>query len=100
VSSHTGGSGAHNRLVLRNSGNLVLSTAAGKAVWASHTTRVYLPAGKTLASGARLVGRWGDQQGPVKRVISLSMQSDGNLVYRCNAPWCGARIHTSAAPTW
>lgn len=95
-SSHTSGSGSNNRLVLRDSGNLVMSTASGKVVWATHTTRVFLPAGAELTSGARLVSRWGDQQGPAHVFWSLTMQRGGNLVLSCGGSvfW---RSHTHVA---
>jgi hypothetical protein len=82
-STHTKGTGAHNRLVVRNDGNLVMYTAAGKRVWASRTTRVFLGAGESLVSGDRMVSRWGEQSDPSFKLVTLTMQRDGNLVYRC-----------------
>jgi hypothetical protein len=80
--SRTAGTGSHNRLVMQNDGNLVMYTSTNKAIWATSTTPVYLPAGRRLPSGARMVDRSGvPVGGPTS---SLSMQKDGNLVYRCD----------------
>lgn len=81
--SHTRGTGT--RLLLGDGGNLVLRTSSGAAIWQTRTTPVYLAAGEKLRSGSRLVSRWGSQQDRTPRVLSLSMQRDGNLVYRCNS---------------
>jgi D-mannose binding lectin len=80
-SSNTAGTGRQNRVVLKNSGNLVLSTAGGRRLWASRTTRLILRPGLGLAPGARLVDRRDSQIDPVPGI--LTMQRDGNLVYRC-----------------
>lgn len=61
-------------------GNLLLLNASGGLVWQSATVSTALPAGKTLASGGKLINRYGDQQG--RPVQTLTMQPDGNLVHR------------------
>ena len=83
-SSHTGGTGTHNRVVMRDNGNVVMYTGAGKRVWSTRTTPVYLAAGQRLLSGKQMVSRWGEQQASVKAVLRLTMQTDGQLVLRCN----------------
>ncbi|WP_353951736.1 hypothetical protein V6K52_19260 [Knoellia sp. S7-12] len=61
-------------------GNLLLLNSSGGLVWQSATVSAALPAGKTLASGSKLINRYGDQQG--RPVQTLTMQPDGNLVHR------------------
>ena len=80
--THTKGSGAHNRLVVRNNGNLVMYNGAGKRVWASWTTPAILGAGESLQSGQHLVDRW-DSSFIGYKVVTITMQRSGNLVYRC-----------------
>jgi hypothetical protein len=77
--SNTANKGAV-RLSLTSGGNLVMTTATGTVVWQSGSGSVLLPANSVLRSNSRLVHAWADQQGnPVR---TLSMQTDGNLVYR------------------
>ncbi|MGO4596438.1 hypothetical protein [Terrabacter sp. 2RAF25] len=68
------------RLVLTAGGNLTLLDAAGRMVWQSGTGRSTMPANSVLPSNAKLTSdRNVELDG--KR-DSLSMQTDGNLVYR------------------
>jgi len=80
--SGTAGSGA-TKLRLTNGGNLVLLTAKGKQVWASGSGRAVIAAGETLGSGARLIDAWNTALGPKFHRQFLTMQKDGNLVYKC-----------------
>lgn len=57
-----------------------MTTSAGKVVWQSGSGSTLLPANSILRSNSRLVNAWGDQQG--EPVRTLSMQTNGNLVYR------------------
>lgn len=61
-------------------GNLLLLNSSGGVVWQSVTGSTGLAAGATLASGSKLINRWGDQQG--NPLQTLTMQPDGNLVHR------------------
>jgi len=71
------------RLVLTSGGNLTLLDAAGRLVWQSGTGRSTLPANSVLASNSKLTS---DRNVEVFGVRdSLSMQTDGNLVYRHNS---------------
>ncbi|MGZ4599028.1 hypothetical protein [Oryzihumus sp.] len=68
------------RLTLTSSGNLVMTTASGRVVWQSRSGWQLMPTNSVLPSRARLTYAWGDQQGvPIE---TLTMQADGNLVYR------------------
>lgn len=89
--SNTAGKGGK-RVTLTTGGNLVIYTAKNKAVWSSRTGRDMLVSGHSLWAGQTLVGA-------VRQYSSrntLTMQSDGNLVHRCNGVvrW---QTHTSAA---
>ena len=71
------------RLVLTSGGNLVLLNAGGAVVWQAGTGSSSMAANSVLASNRKLtsdrnVEGWGVRD-------SLSMQTDGNLVYRQNA---------------
>jgi len=77
--SNTANKGA-TTLALTSGGNLVMTNAAGKTVWQSGSGSTILPANSVLPSNRRMVSTWADQQGAPVR--SLSMQTDGNLVYR------------------
>lgn len=81
-STRTQGTGSNNRLVVRNNGNLVLYTGSGKRLWASHTSPVFLGAGESLQSGRRMVSLW-DHNAIGFKLVTLTMQRNGNLVYRC-----------------
>lgn len=61
-------------------GNLLLLNSSGGVVWQSGTVSLAMPAGGILPSGAKLINRFGDQQG--RPVQTLTMQPDGNLVHR------------------
>jgi hypothetical protein len=68
------------RLSLTSGGNLVMTTGSGHVVWQSRSGRQLMAANSILPSNARLTNTWADQQGfPIE---TLSMQADGNLVYR------------------
>lgn len=77
--SNTANKGA-TTLALTSAGNLVMTTSAGKVVWQSGSGSTLLPANSILRSNSRLVNAWGDQQ--AEPVRTLSMQTNGNLVYR------------------
>ncbi|MFM6849282.1 MAG: hypothetical protein ACKOVB_09285 [Terrabacter sp.] len=77
--SNTANKGA-TTLALTSGGNLVMTTSAGKVVWQSGSGSTLLPANSILRSNSRLVNVWADQQGYPAR--TLSMQTNGNLVYR------------------
>lgn len=81
-SSHTRGTGTRNRLVLGPRGNLTVRTAAGRVVWTSGSGPTYLPAGRALGSGQRLIDAWDSHMTGYRR-HTLTMQADGNLVRRC-----------------
>jgi len=83
--SGTAHTGANNYLVMQTDGNLVMYTSARKAVWASGSKAIFLTPGQMLKPNQVMEDRWGDQQGPVHRQFILKMQTDGNLVYRCNS---------------
>ncbi|GAA2033122.1 hypothetical protein GCM10009740_24310 [Terrabacter terrae] len=70
------------RLALTSGGNLLLLTAGGAVVWQAGTGSSTMPANSILPSNRKLtsdrnVEGWGVRD-------SLSMQTDGNLVYRQN----------------
>lgn len=90
--------GRNSRLVLTEGGNLIVYNRHNKVVWTSHTTGIYLPAGRTLPSGHHLNSRWGDQQRG-RQLSRLTMQTDGNLVWRCNGKldW---QTHTHVAGSY
>lgn len=79
--SNTAGKGVV-RLALTSGGNLVLQDAAGRTVWQSRTGRAAIAANSILASNSKL-----DSDGyyPGGQHLSLSMQTDGNLVFRQNS---------------
>ncbi|MGL5862853.1 MAG: hypothetical protein ACRCY9_16515, partial [Phycicoccus sp.] len=68
------------RLALTNSGNLLMLNAAGSVVWQLGTGRAIMAANSILPSNSRLVSRAGNAYGNPTQ--TLSMQTDGNLVYR------------------
>ena len=85
------------RLVLLPGGNMVIRNSHDKTVWATHTTSVLLSNGQTLNSGRRLTYRWGYWFHPAP-YSSLTMQRDGNLVYRCRGLTAWAtRTHVSGS---
>ncbi|WP_374970333.1 hypothetical protein [Terrabacter sp. BE26] len=80
--SNTGGRGIV-RLALTSGGNLVLQNATGATVWQAGTGRAAIAANSILPSNQKLttdafVAGYGEHH-------SLSMQTDGNLVYRANS---------------
>lgn len=77
-SSGTAGSGSNNRLVIRNDGNLVLTTSAGRLVWSSGTHAQTLLPDKPLLPGQYLSSVF-HREVPK---VTVTMQSDGNLVAR------------------
>lgn len=80
--SNTGGRGIV-RLTLSAGGNLVLQNAAGGTVWQSGTGRAAMAANSILPSNQKLTtDRYAQSNGERH---SLSMQTDGNLVYRVNS---------------
>ena len=77
-SSHTAGTGHHNRVTLRNTGDLVMRSSDGRVVWSSHTGRGLLIPGQGLASGQRLINRFGAGTLPLR----LTMSRAGDLILR------------------
>lgn len=78
-SNTAGRGGAH--LILNDTGELRLYTADwSHIVWRSRSGLRYLAAGTTLPSGGRMASGGADHHNYVVR--SLTMQRDGNLVYR------------------
>jgi len=80
--SDTGGRGIV-RLALTSGGNLVLQNAAGGTVWQSGTGRAAIAANSILPSNQKLTSDAYFQSNGERH--SLSMQTDGNLVYRVNS---------------
>ena len=79
--SNTGGRGIV-RLALTSGGNLLLQNAAGVTVWQAGTGRAAIAANSLLPSNQKLTtDRYVESNGERH---SLSMQTDGNLVYRIN----------------
>lgn len=78
--SGTHGTGC--RLVLLPSGNMVIENARGKVVWATHSSEVMMARGETIRSGHRRNHPGPYWFHPVPN-SSLTMQRDGDLVYRC-----------------
>ncbi len=82
------------RLSLTSDGNLVMTTGSGHVVWQSRSGRQLMPANSIVPSNARLTNAWADQQGyPIE---TLTMQADGNLVYR-EGPTVKWQSHTHVA---
>ncbi|MCW2783748.1 MAG: hypothetical protein JWP74_265, partial [Marmoricola sp.] len=81
-SSHTAGTGTHNRLVLGARGGLVMYTSSNREVWSAHTGSIFLPAGRDLGAGQRLIAT-PNQAGGGRIDATLTMKPDGNLVSRC-----------------
>lgn len=78
-------SGTHGtayRFVLLPSGNMVIKNAHDKVVWATHSSEVMMARGEIIRSGHRHnhPGPYWFQPVPSS---SLTMQRDGDLVYRC-----------------
>lgn len=79
--SNTGGRGIV-RLALTSGGNLLLQNANGVTVWQAGTGRAAIAANSILPSNQKLTtDRYFESLGERH---SLSMQTDGNLVYRVN----------------
>jgi len=70
------------RLALTNGGNLLLLNGRGATVWQSGTGSSTMPANSILPSNRKLTSDRDVELFGVRR--SLSMQTDGNLVYREN----------------
>lgn len=77
--SNTAGKGAV-RLVLSNGGNLLLQNAKGQAVWQAGSGRAAMATNSILPYNTKLAGYTYESFGAVLQ--TLSMQTDGNLVYR------------------
>lgn len=88
-STHTAGTGA-THLGLQNNGRLVLRTAAGKAVWTSNSGFSGLGVGERVTTGQRLVDSTNyfaihnGVRTTSTRIDTTTMQSNGDLVYRCS----------------
>ena len=80
--SNTANRGA-SRLALTTGGNLLLLNEAGTVVWQAGTGSSTLPANSILPSNRKLTSDRNVEAFGVRD--SLSMQTDGNLVYRKNA---------------
>jgi len=87
--SNTAGKGG-NRVTLTSGGALVIYTAKNKVVWSTRSGRDTLPSGRSLWAGQTLVGALR----PGMPRNTLTMERDGNLVYRSNGTirW---QTHTS-----
>jgi hypothetical protein len=102
--THTAGTGTHNRLVLMDSGDLVVYTAASKRVWSSGSGPALLLTGSVLKPGQFLRSRYDDSTPWVR----LVMQRNGNLVlsYAGHARWstgthiAGSRLVGLSSGNW
>lgn len=100
--SNTARTGAHNFLDVFPNGDVVMFTSPHHEVWSTGTTDIYLGSGSSkfafgdneLLGGLLLDDRRGDQF-PGFHESTLTMQVNGNLVYRCGTTvlW---QSHTSS----
>jgi hypothetical protein len=72
-------SGAGNSLYVQDDGNLVIYNPLSRAVWATHTTPVVLIPGTTIPAGTTYVTNTNPRYSP-GFIGRLAMQRDGNLV--------------------
>ena len=72
-------SGAGNSLYVQDDGNLVIYDTLSRAVWATHTTAIVLIPGTTIPAGTTYVSNIYPKYSP-GFIGRLAMQRDGNLV--------------------
>ncbi len=81
--SGTRGSGAV-RLTLHRNGLLALHAKSGRIVWSSQSGQEQMSGGMSLRPGQRLRSAW-ETAFPKGGPTTLTMQRNGNLVYRCGS---------------